>query len=113
MLLVQHYDVALAPDHLELLGACHMRDVRGTVARGVDQVTAAHVSGGRRSVKRAAPSVASLPATSIASTGAERINVTPLATGVLQRGNGDLKRIHKASGGTPQRARRLGTGPRL
>ena len=50
-LLVQHYDVALAPDHLELLGARHMRDVGGAVARGVDQVAAAHVASGGRQRK--------------------------------------------------------------
>ena len=50
-LLVQHHDVALTPDHLELLGARHMRDVRGAVARGIDQVAAAHIANGRRQRK--------------------------------------------------------------
>ena len=45
--LVQHHDVALAPDHLKLLSACHMRDVRGSVACGVDQIATVHVAGGR------------------------------------------------------------------
>ena len=53
-LLVQHHDVALTPDHLELLGTRHMRDI-GAVAGGVDQVAASArlPAGGRLSVKRA------------------------------------------------------------
>ena len=111
--LVQHYNIALAPDHLELLGARHMRDVRGTVARGVDQIAAAHIAG-RCHQRKARGPVGSLAASNL-NRFHRRGPYERHAVGdrVLQRGNGDLKRIDKASRGAPQRARRLGTRARL
>ena len=112
-LLVQHHDVALAPGHLELLGARHMRDVRCTVARGVDQIAAAHIAD-RRHQRKARSPVGSLAAGNLNCFHRSRPNKRhTVGDGVLQRGNGDLKGIDKASGGTPQRARRLGTCARF
>lgn len=100
-LLVQHHDVALAPDHLKLFGARHMRDVRGAVARGVDQVATAHLSGGRRQRKAHSP-VGSLAASNLNRFHRRRPHKChAVGDGVLQRGNGDLKGIDKASRGAP------------
>ena len=112
-LLVQHHNVALAPDHLELLGAGHMRDVRGAVARGVDQIAAAHIAG-RRHQRKARSPVGSLAASNL--NGLHRCGAHKrhaVGNRVLQRGNGDLKRIDKTGRGAPQRARRLGTRTRF
>ena len=109
-LLVQHHDVALTPDHLELLGACHMRDVRGAVARGVDQVAAAHVASGGR--QRKARDVArARDFNRFHRSGPHKRH--PVGHGVFQRGDGNLKRVDKPSRGAPQRARCIGTGARL
>lgn len=118
-LFVEHHDVALAPDHLELLGARHMRNVRGTVARGVDQVTTAHVSGGRCQRKaRAALAVGS----SVLAVRAGNLNHLhrcgahkrySVGNGVLQRGDGHFKRVDVTGQRAPQRARRLSTRARF
>ena len=90
-----------------------MRDVRGAVARGVDQVAAAHLSGGRRQRKAHSP-VGSLAASNLNRFHRRRPHKChAVGDGVLQRGNGDLKGIDKASRGAPQRARGIGTGTRL
>lgn len=109
-LLVQHHDVALTPDHLELLGARHMRDVGGAVARGVDQVTAAHVASGRRQ-RKARVVARARNFNRLHGCGAHKRH--PVGHGVLQRGDGNLKRVDKPSRGAPQRARCRGTGARL
>ena len=109
-LLVQHHDVALTPDHLELLGARHMRDAGGAVARGVDQVAAAHVaSGGRQRKARVVARVCDF--NRFHRRGPHKRH--PVGHGVLQRGDGNLKRVDKPSRGAPQRARCRGTGARL
>lgn len=99
-LLVHHHDVALTPDHLEFLGPRHMRDVCGTVARGVYQVTAAHVSGGRHQRKSRAALVVGGSAPVSAAGNFNRLHWCgahkrhPVGDGVLQRGDGDLKRVN-------------------
>ena len=87
-----------------------MRDVRGAVARGVDHVAAAHVSGGRR--QRKAHVVArARDFNRLHRCGAHKRH--PVGHGVLQRGDGNLKRVDKPSRWAPQRARCIGTGARL
>ena len=118
-LLVQHHNVALAPDHLKLLGARHMRDVCGTVARGVNQVTAAHVSGGRHQRKSRAALVVGGSAPVSAAGNFNRLHRRgthkrhAVGNGVFQRGDGDLKRVDVTGRRAPQRARRLSTRARL
>lgn len=110
-LLVQHYDVALAPDHLELLGACHMRDVRGTVARGVDQVTATHVAGGRHQRKARGSVIRVGDLNRLHRCGAHKRHA--VGNGVLQCGDGRFKWVNVTGRGTPQRARCLGARARF
>ena len=109
-LLVQHHDVALTPDHLELLGAHHMRDVRGAVARGIDQVAAAHIADGRRQ-RKARVVARARDFNRFHRRGPHKRH--PVGHGVLQRGDGDFKRVDKPGRGTPQGARGIGTGARL
>ena len=115
-LLVQHHNVTLAPDHLELLGARHMRDVCGAVARRVNQIAAAHITGRCHQRKTSGPVTA--PVASAGSyldrlhrCGAHKRHA--VGDRILHRGDGDLKRIDIAGRGTPQRARGLGAGARL
>ena len=98
-LLVQHHNVSLAPDHLELLGARHMRDVRCTVARGVDQIAAAHIADRRHQRKARGSVIRAGNFNCFHRCGAHKRH--PVGDGVLQRGDGDLKGIDKASRGAP------------
>ena len=87
-----------------------MRDVGGAVARGVDQVTAAHVASGRRQ-RKARVVARARNFNRLHGCGAHKRH--PVGHGVLQRGDGNLKRVDKPSRGAPQRARCRGTGARL
>ncbi len=90
-----------------------MRDVRCTVARGVDQIAAVHIAD-RRHQRKACSPVGGLAANNLNRfhrCGAHKRH--PVGDGVLQRGNGNLKRIDKTGRGAPQRARRLGTRARF
>ena len=90
-----------------------MRDVGGAVACGVDQVAAAHIAG-RRHQRKARSTVGSLAASNLNRfhrRGPHKRH--PVGHGVLQRGDGNLKRVDKAGRGAPQRARRIGAGARL
>ena len=87
-----------------------MRDVRGAVARGVDQVAAAHVaSGGRQREARVVARARDF--NRFHRSGPHKRH--PVGHGVFQRGDGNLKRVDKPSRGAPQRTRRIGTGARL
>ena len=87
-----------------------MRDVRGAVARGIDQVAAAHIaSGGRQRKARVVARARDF--NRFHRRGPHERH--PVGHGVLHRGDGNLKRVDKASGGAPQRARCIGTGARL
>ena len=90
-----------------------MRDVGGAVARGVDQITAAHIAGRRYQRKARSPvgSFATSNLNRFHRCGAHKRH--PVGHGVLQRGDGDLKWIDKTGRGAPQRARRLGTCARF
>ena len=98
-LLVQHHNVALAPDHLELLGARHVRDARGTVARGIDQVTAAHVAGGRRQRKARGFVIRAGNFNGIHRRGTHKRHA--VGSGVFQRGDGHFKRVDVTGRGAP------------
>ena len=90
-----------------------MRDVRGTVARGVNQVTAAHVAGWRHQRKACSP-VSCLAARNLNRLhrcGAHKRHA--VGDRVLQRGDGHFKRVDVTGRGAPQRARRPGARARL
>lgn len=109
--LVQNHNVSLAPDHLELLGAGHMRDVRGTVACGVDQIATAHVAGGR--CQRKARGFV-IRAGNINGLHWRRPHKRhAVGDCVLQRDDGHFKRVDVTGRRAPQRARRLSTRARL
>ena len=90
-----------------------MRDVCGAVARGVDQIAAAHIAGGGHQ-RKACSTVGSL-----ASSNLNRLHRRgphkhyPVSHSVLQRGDGDFKRVDKPGRGAPQGARSIGAGARL
>lgn len=88
----------------------HLRDVRSAIARGVNQVTAAHIAGGRRQ-RKARVVARARDFNRLHGCGAHKRH--PVGHGVLQCGDGNFKRVDKPSRGTPQRARCIGTGARL
>lgn len=87
-----------------------MRDVRGAVARGIDQVAAAHIADGRRQ-RKARVVARARDFNRFHRRGPHKRH--PVGHGVLQRGDGDFKRVDKPGRGTPQGARGIGTGARL
>lgn len=96
-----------------------MRDVRGAVARCVNQVTAAHIAGGRHQRKaRAALAVGGSAPVSAAGNfnglhrcGAHKRHA--VGNRVLQRGDGHFKRVDVTGRGAPQRACCVGAGTRF
>ena len=89
-----------------------MRDVRGAIARDVNKVAAVHVAGRRRQRKaRSTVALAVGNLNRLYRRGAHKRHA--VGDRVLQRGNGDLKRIDKAGRRAPQRTGRLGTCARL
>ena len=88
-----------------------MRDVGGAVARGVDQVAAAHVASGGRQRKARGSVIRVGNFNCLHRRGPHKRH--PVGHGVLQRGDGDFKRVDKPGRGTPQGARGIGTGARL
>ena len=99
--------------HLKLFGAGHMRDVRGTVARGVDQIAAAHIAG-RRHQRKARSTVGSLAASNFNGfhrRGAHKRHA--VGHGVLQRRDGHFKRVDVTGRRAPQRACCVGAGTRF
>ena len=87
-----------------------MRDVRCPVARGVDQVAAAHVTGGGRQ-RKARVVARACDFNRFHRRGPHKRH--PVGYGVLQRGDGNLKRVDKPSRAAPQCARRLGARARF